>query len=84
MEILVACPKEGDETIIGWIAFEREKNSINFIYVKDPFRGFGVAKFLFEEAKFEESDIYFTHWTYSIESGIDNLGFIYDPYLFLI
>jgi hypothetical protein len=83
MEILVACPKEGDETIIGYMAFERSKNAINFVYIKDPFRGFGVAKFLYEEAQLELGDVFFTHWCYSLDSEIDKSGLIYNPYLFL-
>lgn len=83
MEIFVACPKDGEETIIGYMAIERDKNAINFVYIKDPFRGFGIARLLYEESQLEPGEVFFTHWCYSLDAEIDKSGFIYNPYLFL-
>lgn len=83
--VLVACPKDDDDTILGYLAFEEgDKESrpvIHFTFVKDAFRKMGVAKSLFKYANIDPNNIYFTHWVFDVDELIKRWdGMLYDPY----
>lgn len=46
--VLVACQPDDDDAIIGWTVVEprNDRMLVHYVYVKHPFRRFGVAKTL--------------------------------------
>lgn len=56
--LLVATPEGQPGTILGWLVAEGP--TLHFVYVKGPFRRFGVARALVGSSAYRE----FTHWTY--------------------
>lgn len=76
-ELLVACPADAPETILGYLV--REGATLHFLYVKGPFRRMGVAKALVGEYRPEQ----FTHWTNDLDHvrKMVGEGVQYDPYL---
>lgn len=61
--ILVACNKDEPEVIYGYIIYEPQK--AHYVFVKEAFRAFGIARHLFEEAFKDFEDIIVTHRTES-------------------
>lgn len=62
---LIACLKEDESVILGYIVVERfEKPILHFIYVKSNFRNFGIAKSLIDESEIDLSLAFFTHWCF--------------------
>lgn len=49
-QVMVACDNEIGDQIYGWIAYEesKEETIVHFVYVKRPFRKFGIASTLVE------------------------------------
>ncbi len=78
---LVACDPESPNVIWGWINADATTNSVNYIYVKHPFRRVGVAKALAAAANIDVTlPINATHLTHAIKK--DNI--VYNPYRELI
>lgn len=81
---LVACTPEHDETILGYVVFERTAacDVLHWVYVKSEMRGFGIGSALLEQAKM--SDCRYTHRTPDIErlrqAKWPNM--LFDPYAF--
>jgi predicted GNAT family acetyltransferase len=83
VKVFVACPKDDIETILGYLVCEpdSDKQIIHFVFVKDAFRGLGVARALVEASQIDINKIHFTHWTYPVDEFIRKYpDIIYDPY----
>lgn len=80
--VFIAHPKEDEETILGYLACElADKPIVHFIFVKDAFRNMGIATALFEHAKIDPNNMFFTHWTIPVDDFMNKYGdMIYDPY----
>lgn len=84
--IIVCCSKQDPNLIIGWIAAEQietDLNVLHYIYVKQAFKGEGIAKELISKT-FRKNPIVYTHSTEKAERILDKQSrrFIYMPYLF--
>lgn len=84
--VTVACKPGEENTIFGYLITEffaaENKTIIHFVYVKDAFRGFGVAKQLLETVKLNPNVCYFSHWTFAVDELIKKYpGMTYNPYL---
>lgn len=79
---LIATPKDDDETILGYLVYEkREKPIVHFMFVKNAFRAMGVARALFKHADIDPNNMRFTHWTFPVDELIQKWdGMVYDPY----
>ncbi len=60
-QVLVASD-DTDLAIFGYIVFELP-NIIHYVFVKESFQGFGLAKKLIKQAMPKESKYLSTHWT---------------------
>ncbi len=60
--VLVAHPSGDKETILGYLVIDFDVPKLHFVYVKKPFRRFGVARRLFCELQPLEKLLY-THST---------------------
>lgn len=49
VEIRISCLKEDPSTILGYAIIERDRNAIHWIFVKEAWRRFGIAKSLIPE-----------------------------------
>lgn len=81
-DVYVASLREEPDVIVGYLAIERHQDYdvIHFTLVKDLWQKMGVGRYLIEavEPKFTT---YFTHWTSPIQSLINKIPFIYNPFL---
>lgn len=69
--VLIAHLKEDPNVIIGYLAVEEEPEEepiIHYVFVKEPFRKFGVAKMLLEASKLNPNVCQITHWTHEVET----------------
>lgn len=83
-ETVVCSPKDKADTILGYLVFTHvhPRPVIHFVYVKVPFRKFGVAKGLLEEANIHLDGAVYTHRTDNLEWVEQRFpGLQYDPYL---
>lgn len=84
--ITIACNQNDISQIYGYICNERIENilCIHFLYVKEIYRKFGIAKILAESAGFKaDTPSFYTHRTFvseSLEKKFERL-LIYNPYL---
>lgn len=80
---LVLCDINDSSQIFGFINIDANNNDINYLYIKYPYRKFGMAKHLLEEA-LQVLDttrtIYITHYNSKIKKVIDKYDLIYNPY----
>lgn len=87
--VYIAHLPDDEDTIIGYMvgdAIDDTCNVIHFIYVKQPFRNFGVMKELLIHSEIDLSTALYTHETYV---GADIIktkypGMIHNPYLALL
>lgn len=81
-DVYVACLRDDPEIIVGYLAIERTKNHdvIHFCLVKDLWQKMGVATYLIEAAD-PRPDTYFTHWTNPIQSIINKVTYLFNPFL---
>lgn len=82
----VACLPDDEESILGWIVyqlpqFEEGFSTVQYVYVKHPFRRFGIAKKLLEIIPNQERVIY-TQRTPVLESMSIPSSWVFNPYLF--
>lgn len=78
--ITIAHVKDDPDVILGYMIGERPA-TIHYAFVKEPFRGFGVATQLFERTKISIDNCEFTHWTYPMDSIILKYSKLnYNPY----
>ena len=75
-QVEIACSKEFPEEIRGWIAYDRD--CLHFIYVKSPFRRFGVSRLLMNGHNFKE----YSHLNDNVKYILP--GATYNPYTFFM
>jgi GNAT superfamily N-acetyltransferase len=75
--VLIAAQREEPDIIVGYVVFQRDV--LHYIYVKEAFRGFGIASKLIAEANFPWR-VRYTHLTDRGRKICEKLGFIYSPY----
>lgn len=81
--VLVACQPDDEDAIVGWAAVEPGGiPTVHYVYVKHPFRRYGVAKALLSPLKGES--VAYTHETPALRRLPIPTGWVYDPYLLLI
>ncbi len=83
-EISIACDAEDACVIYGFLVASGV-DTIHFIYVKAPFRGYGIAKALMS-IKLWKEPFQCSHWTdaasvYSMEHGAKGVRIFYNPYI---
>lgn len=77
--VRVACPTDTPEVIVGYLISEG-KNVLHYLYVKQAFRRFGVARTLLEG--FDLGTCAFTHFTDDCHWIVKKIpGLTYVPYL---
>lgn len=59
-EVLLACDVQDSDLVLGWLCFRRPDIG-HYVYVKEAYRGQGVARALFAEAFGAAQKIYATH-----------------------
>jgi hypothetical protein len=65
-EILIACSNDDPNVIYGYLIAEPSENILHYIFVKEPFRNFKIAKSLFNQAFHDGMGVVIiTHSTYS-------------------
>jgi len=78
MEILVASHQEDKGVLFGFVArdfqVDLEIPVMHYIFVKEPYRGLGIAKRLMEGAGLLYDRLAVTHWTRDCESYQSNGG----------
>jgi GNAT superfamily N-acetyltransferase len=85
--VLVACSKDDPSQIYGYGLGEVATvgSVIHWIYVKHPFRGFGIGKTL-EQALIQSNPVtvFFTHRVKPLERLLKNrTGYTYNPFLLM-
>lgn len=77
----IASLREDEDVIVAYLNINHDNDILNYIYVKDAWRGIGVAKLLMQAAE-PKNPCYFTHWTDQTQSLINkHKEFIYNPFL---
>lgn len=81
-DVFIASLREETEIIVGYLVIERTRQHdiIHFTLVKDLWQKMRVASYLIEAAE-PKSKTYFTHWTSPMQSLINKIGYIYNPFL---
>lgn len=84
VSVHVAHMKGDADIIFGFLVSEtmnQEPRILHYVYVKDDFRGFGLARELFNAAKLR-APVYFSHWTYLADPIVEKhqATLVYDPY----
>jgi hypothetical protein len=85
--VLVACNSEDSGQIFGYVVGEQQAGAtiLHWLYVKHPFRGFGVARSL-EGALLGTSrpeTVFYTHRVKQTERLLKNRAYVYHPYLIM-
>lgn len=82
-ELWVAVLPEAPDVILGWMVAEPEAKRLHYVYVKESWRGFSIARSLLEHLP--EVSTY-THRTLGPQGRVERLirehypNIIYDPY----
>jgi ribosomal protein S18 acetylase RimI-like enzyme len=88
VEVLVCALAEDPNTVLGYLAIEEQhgqvRTVIHFVYVKAAFRGLGIARRLFQDARVNPTGCAYTHRTRA-NRWVDEKypGLLYNPYLAL-
>jgi hypothetical protein len=59
--VTVACLPDNEDVILGYIVFQ--PNVLHYMFVKEAFRKFGIARFLYKESFGDNETITYTHKT---------------------
>lgn len=80
--VTVACHRAMPEVVHGWICGDPFERVCHFLYVKDEFRGRGIARSLIEH-EFPSGNLrrYYTHKSRQAPALAKKFGFTYNPYL---
>ena len=80
-KVNVACDQNDEDLIFGYIVFE--PHVIHYIYVKEPFRGYGIATKLLEAI---EGSYQASHLTYSLLDlwSAKKINCEFNPYLLIL
>lgn len=78
--VLVACPEDDPELIVGYAIFSFE--TLHYIYIKQAFRKMGFAHELFKSCTMPENSITITHINKPALDIIEhlNLKFEFNPF----
>jgi GNAT superfamily N-acetyltransferase len=80
--VTVACHRDLPQVVHGWICHSYFEGVCHFLYVKDDFRGKGIARALLRGAMpASEQNHYYTHKTRQSLTLAKKFGFTYNPYL---
>ena len=60
-KVIIACKDDDEDLIFGYIVFE--PHIMHYVYVKEPFRNYGIGKRLIQEVK---TPFQTSHLTYSL------------------
>lgn len=85
-KIVVACKEDEPDQIYGWICAGKTEGifTLHYIYVKHPFRSFGVGKALLNAFEHDtESAAVYTHHTKVAEKLAAKYNMIYHPYVII-
>ncbi len=78
----VACLPEEQDVIIGYSVFEFISHILHWVFVKESFRDFGVARSLIPNEFFKAPKIYCTHKTFYVEPIFrNNPNLEFNPFL---
>ncbi len=80
--LLIACDQDSPEIIMGFALFGPK--TAHYVYVKRPFRKFGIARMLLAEIGIGLDDCTVTHWTEDLTEIWRSKrypGLVYNPYL---
>lgn len=81
--IFVACSQEDEDQIYGYVVGETLSDKwliIHWVYVKGPFRRFGIAKDLMKRVLGGFEEIHYSHKTHLIEFLDKEKKWKYNPY----
>lgn len=85
-KVVIACRDDDPSQICGWACAGITDNifTLHYIYVKHPFRGFGVGKALLNAFEHDPSTAsIFTHCTKTAERLAAKYNMIYHPYILI-
>lgn len=60
----IVCDESSPEVIMGFCLHDTEDDIVHYIYVKRPFRRFGIGTMLMAYAEISVPQIQASHWTY--------------------
>lgn len=84
-EVVIACSKEDPGQILGYGIGETGLGTatVHWIYVKHPFRGFGIGRALYQDLVGDQANVYFTHRPKNGERLLRGRPVTYNPYLLM-
>lgn len=85
-KVLVACDPTDDQVIYGYFIYTLLPKfavpCLHYVYVKQPFRGLGVAKAMLTESKIDTSKLSVcTHMSGIGKLAAEKYNFVYNPYI---
>ena len=82
--VLIACDPTNSSEIMGWVCFEKVNDDVNthltknvivhYIYVKEPFRHFGIAHKLWDAVTAKGMVTVITHQTPRVSQLVSDMG----------
>lgn len=79
--MLVATVADDPDTILGWFVFDLAGPVLHYVYVKEPFRHWGIATSLVTASGLDLSSAVFTHLTDASDTyQRSHQGLSYNPY----
>lgn len=82
-DVYVAYPKGDPEVLLGYLVTEQWPDGpvVHFIFVKEAFRRFGIARSMIKHSEIPTDKITFTHWTYDMDALTKRYPeYVYNPY----
>jgi hypothetical protein len=75
--VLIACPKNEPNIIIGYMVYERAEKCliIHFLYIKNKFRRNGLARYMIESLDNKKNEVIATHYHIKFKGS-------YNPFIF--
>lgn len=79
----VACLPDHQNQILAWVNFNHLHSAINYIYVKHPYRKFGIASLLIAHCKKvgQAPELWATHYTRISKIVLPKWNLKYNPYI---
>ena len=82
-DITLACDPDDPATVWGWVC--SDYGCLQWIYVKNAFRGFGIGRLLLDATTLRlEEKIRISHRTPALFSRWPDVHFLWNPYLMMI
>lgn len=80
-EVNILYTPENENVILGYIVYTQKNYFLHYVYVKEDFRQFGVARQLLKSCLFDSEVIEYTHLTFTAQKILQNQsGFVYNPF----